>query len=64
MWSSILKKDDKIDKCVLCGKPTDYSKDTPVYNRDYYVDGAGQLCPDCYKDLYLKEKSREGEREP
>lgn len=61
MWGSILKKDDKVDRCVLCGKATDYSKDTHVANRDYYVDGAGQLCPDCYKDVYLKDKRREGE---
>lgn len=44
----------EMEKCVLCGKETIYPKDLNVELRDYYVEGAGQLCMDCYFDLYEK----------
>lgn len=37
------------EKCVLCGKVTEYYKSTPTEFRYSYVEGAGQLCKDCYK---------------
>ena len=40
------------DKCVVCGKPTIYDKDTPIYERNCYVEGAGQLCPLCFIEIY------------
>lgn len=36
------------DKCVMCGKETPYSKSTHIDLRDYYVEGCGQLCEDCW----------------
>lgn len=36
--------------CVLCGKPTQYDRDTPVHLRKNYVEGAGQLCDVCGPD--------------
>jgi uncharacterized protein YlaI len=36
------------DKCVLCGKETPYDKTTHIDYRLHYVEGAGQLCEDCY----------------
>lgn len=42
--------------CVLCGKSSEYTIETDVRNRMGYVEGAGQLCGDCYADLYLKGK--------
>lgn len=36
------------EHCVLCGKPTPYSIDTPVNMRRFYIQGAGQLCKECY----------------
>ena len=48
-----VKKVEK-EKCVLCGKETIYPKDLNIELRDYYVEGAGQLCMDCYFDLYDK----------
>jgi hypothetical protein len=34
--------------CALCQSSTDFSKETPVHLRTHYIDGAGQLCQDCY----------------
>ena len=46
------KPKDEKEKCVSCGKETKYSKDTHIDLRNYYVEGAGQLCDDCGKKLY------------
>lgn len=40
------------ERCVLCGKMTDVSKDIPVDERETYLAGAGQLCFDCYWEIY------------
>ena len=51
-----LKKqaDSEAERCVICGKPTDYSVDTPIDKRECYVEGAGQLCRKCYFEVYIK----------
>lgn len=38
--------------CIMCGADTGIPKETPVYVRPYYVEGAGQLCEDCYNEAY------------
>jgi len=40
------------DVCVVCGASTPYTKNTDINARDYYVEGAGQLCENCYKNIY------------
>lgn len=35
------------DKCIVCGKDTEYDITTHIDFRRNYVDGAGQLCDDC-----------------
>ena len=40
------------DKCVNCKKETLYSKETHIDFRLGYVEGAGQLCLDCYGIIY------------
>lgn len=40
------------DKCVDCGKETEYDEKTHIDLRHCYVEGCGQLCPDCYKKIY------------
>ena len=39
---------DMFEKCIKCGKETDTLKTTHVDYRTGYVDGAGQLCRECY----------------
>ena len=43
------------DKCVMCEKETEYDYDEHVDNRFYYVEGAGQLCKECYISIYGEE---------
>lgn len=40
------------DKCVLCWKETKYYKDTHIDLREHYVEGSGQLCPECHERVY------------
>ncbi|MFR9059426.1 hypothetical protein [Eubacterium callanderi] len=45
----------QFEVCILCGKLTNIPKETPVFARQGYVEGAGQLCKEClYK---TKEKA-------
>ena len=59
MWRLAQKQQTCLDSCVLCGTATDYSSDTPITERNGYIEGAGQLCPDCYESLYLKGRRKD-----
>lgn len=48
------EKSKKMDKCILCGCETIYPKNMHIDYRVYYVEGAGQLCKECYDKTYLK----------
>lgn len=48
--------DVNIEKCVVCGSNTGYLLVTPISDRQFYVEGAGQLCHDCYYEIYGKKK--------
>ena len=39
---------DIYEDCILCGVKTDTLKTTHVDFRTGYIEGAGQLCRDCY----------------
>ena len=41
-----------MDKCVSCGKETEYPKNTHIDYRMYYIEGAGQLCEFCFNKIY------------
>lgn len=47
-------KGDETEKCVTCQGDTGEPKDLPVAFRKYYVEGAGQLCKNCYNSTYGK----------
>ena len=51
------KQDKQLDCCVICGKPTEYRKDVPIDKRERYVEGAGQLCRECFRKLYLPKQA-------
>ena len=38
--------------CIRCGKPTPYHPNTPITLRRYFVEGSGQLCEECFYELY------------
>lgn len=46
------KTDTDQEICVLCGKPAGIPRDRDISLRDCYVEGAGQLCRDCYFKVY------------
>ncbi|MDP2934508.1 MAG: hypothetical protein Q8N59_01960, partial [bacterium] len=41
------------DRCVICREPTDVLTSTPIDQRLYHVEGAGQLDKKCFDGLYL-----------
>jgi hypothetical protein len=43
-----------IEKCVNCGLNTGYSINDHLDSRKTYVDGAGQLCSECFIEVYKK----------
>ena len=52
------KKPNKHDKCVSCGEVTEYAEMDHVLARNFYVEGAGQLCQVCYDGFYHYERKR------
>ena len=43
---------DGFERCAACGKKTYVSADMPIEMRSCYVEGAGQLCRDCWAEIY------------
>lgn len=37
-----------VEHCIICGKETAYTYNVDINYRYGYVEGAGQLCRDCY----------------
>ena len=48
------KVDDPIEKCVICGADTPYRFSTPISQREFYVEGSGQICRHCHYEIYIK----------
>lgn len=44
------------DKCITCGGETPYHMDVNIDYRNFYIEGAGQMCQNCYEMLLLKIK--------
>ena len=42
--------------CVTCKKETKYDREEHIDYRVGYIEGAGQLCLDCYDEIYIKPK--------
>lgn len=43
---------DKRENCIVCGCDTGYSRITNIKDRKYYVRGSGQLCKECWQEIY------------
>ena len=41
------------DKCVLCEKVTSEPEDRHIDFRNFYVEGSGQLCRNCWTEIYF-----------
>ena len=46
------------DNCVTCNKETLYRIDDPIDMRIGYIEGAGQLCLDCFGKIYVGTTSK------
>lgn len=42
------------DNCVTCDKKTSYHTEDYIDTRIGYIEGVGQLCLDCYDEVYVK----------
>ena len=40
------------EKCVSCGTDTEYKFNDHIDFRLGYIEGAGQLCKECYAEVY------------
>tara|TARA_R100001594_G_C4051539_1_gene265135 strand:+ start:1816 stop:2025 length:210 start_codon:yes stop_codon:yes gene_type:complete len=50
------------DTCICCGVESNYDREDHIDFRIGYISGAGQLCLDCYGNIYVtKGKSYEGD---
>ncbi len=52
MILNLLRCKDGFERCAACGKKTGVSADMPIEMRSCYVEGAGQLCRDCWAEIY------------
>lgn len=46
------RRKKRYERCVICKRETDVPADREVGLRRFYIEGAGQLCPACYRQLY------------
>ena len=46
------------EKCVSCDQETPYDVSMHISLRQCYVEGAGQLCLKCWKELYEEWENR------
>ena len=49
----------KLDKCVICKCDTPYTENTHIDYRNYYVEGCGQLCAECYNKVYEEKSNKD-----
>jgi len=49
------------ERCIRCGKKTEYNVSTPVTVRRWYVEGSGQLCEQCFYELYPVPRTSDSE---
>ena len=48
------KASNSFEKCVICGADTPYRLNTPISQREFYVEGLGQVCRNCHYEIYIK----------
>ena len=40
------------EKCIVCNGNTPYTLKNKISERNFYINGCGQLCEECYRELY------------
>jgi len=51
---AIKKKPNELEKCVSCNTLTTVTFNTLIQQRQFYIEGSGQLCKTCYESIYNK----------
>jgi hypothetical protein len=50
---SLIEKNNNLkEQCVMCDSKTEYTKNTHIDQRKHYIEGAGQICEECYIKIY------------
>jgi hypothetical protein len=44
------------EKCILCDIETSIDRSTHIDYRHYYVEGVGQLCKECWENIFPEEE--------
>lgn len=52
-----MNKNRNEEYCILCHKSTGVDLSTDISDREYYIRGCGQLCEDCYNELYSRQNN-------
>lgn len=47
------EEQEVFEKCVCCNKLTNIPENMNVEYRSFYIEGAGQLCYDCFHSIYI-----------
>ena len=47
-----MEKDLEKENCVYCNKQTQVKKNENVNNRNFYIEGVGQLCSECFFNVH------------
>lgn len=47
-------KETQYENCICCHKKLNILKNEEIEFRPFYIEGAGQLCYDCYHELYRR----------
>lgn len=50
-------QNDEHEECACCHKKLEIPRNEEIELRPFYIEGAGQLCYDCYHELYGKYKT-------
>ncbi|MBS5469070.1 MAG: hypothetical protein KHX69_09670 [Clostridium sp.] len=54
------QEESRYETCIFCRKATDVPKEKDISERNYYIEGAGQLCRECYFEIYGSRRPQNG----
>jgi hypothetical protein len=57
-----MNQQEKFERCIVCGGKLNIKKIVPIQQRKYYIEGTGQLCRNCYLDIYFKSDKNDYKR--
>ena len=49
-------RNKNMERCIICNANTNIPVTLDISERLYYIEGAGQMCRDCYDETYPETK--------